>query len=140
MTDWREGFRQSVLARDDCHLCGGSDAGVARGPISRCRQRGLALRFVYHHPLCLAFGVPLSVPAFSSRHRHPGTFLRLPTGPGSRSLIRTASGLISHIRSYIRFVEYQRVESQALTTSNQASVSISEPISISISVSVSQPK
>jgi hypothetical protein len=75
-------------------------------PISRRRQRGLALRFVYHQPLCLAFGVPPSVPASSSRHPYPGTFPRVLIGPGSRSLIRIASGL----NTYIKFVEYQRAE------------------------------
>jgi hypothetical protein len=72
---------------------------MARGaPISRCRQRGLAL--------CLAFGVPPSVPASSSRHPHPGTFPRVLIGSGSRSLIRIASGL----NAYIKFVEHQRAE------------------------------
>ena len=103
---------------------------MARGATtSRCRQRGLALCFVYHQPLCVAFGVPPSVPAFSSRHPHPGIFPRVLIGPGSRSLIRIASGL----NAYIKFVEYQRAEAQAITKSNQVSVSISERVSISVS-------
>lgn len=88
-------------------FCGARNAVMARGATtSRCRQRGLALCFVYHQPLCLAFGVPPRVPAFSSRHPHPGTFPRVLIGPGSRSLIRIASGL----NAYIKFVEYQRAE------------------------------